>query len=130
MVRLNETTKVSLFFVRIFVVFSLFTYIIKLPETAKDEADEGRRMERNMKKRIFCMLLTAAMCVSMLAACGSETKETAGGETSADSHSTSGDSAGNRRRRKCCESPFLMRDNGGCGECDLGNHVKRGGRRM
>lgn len=37
MVRLNETTKVSQFFVRIFVVFALFTYIIKLPETAKDE---------------------------------------------------------------------------------------------
>lgn len=40
------------------------------------------------------MLLTAAMCVSVLAACGSETKETAAGETSADSHSTSGDRCG------------------------------------
>lgn len=52
------------------------------------------------------MLLTAAMCVSVLAACGSETKETAGGETSADSHSTSGDSAGNPEEEKVLRIAF------------------------
>ena len=59
-----------------------------------------------MKKRIFCILLTAVMCVSLLAACGSETKETAAGETSADSHSTTGDSAGNPEEEKVLRIAF------------------------